>query len=170
MLKFLEEPEPNIIGFFITDNANNVISTIKSRCETVKVYYDNHELDINSINNDTYKDYTDVAINYLYKLEVEKKDVIMYNKDVILCKFKEREEIKTIFKIILIIYEELLNKVMGFENKFSFDNLNSLCELDYKDILKRINLTIKFIDDIDCNFNIELLLDKFVIELGDYSE
>lgn len=170
MLKFLEEPEPNIIGFFITDNANNVISTIKSRCETVKVYYDNHELDINSINNDTYKDYTDVAINYLYKLEVEKKDVIMYNKDVILCKFKEREEIKTIFKIILIIYEELLNKVMGFENKFSFDNLNSLCELDYKDILKRINLTIKFIDDIDCNVNIELLLDKFVIELGDYSE
>ncbi len=94
----------------------------------------------------------------------------MYNKDVILCKFKEREEIKTIFKIILIIYEELLNKVMGFENKFSFDNLNSLCELDYKDILKRINLTIKFIDDIDCNVNIELLLDKFVIELGDYSE
>ena len=170
MLKFLEEPEPNIIGFFITDNANNVISTIKSRCETVKVYYDNHELDINSINNDTYKDYTDVAINYLYKLEVEKKDVIMYNKDVILCKFKEREEIKTIFKIILIIYEELLNKVMGFENKFSFDNLNSLCELDYKDILKRINLTIKFIDDIDSNVNIELLLDKFVIELGDYSE
>ena len=37
-------------------------------------------------------------------------------------------------------------------------------------ILKRINLTIKFIDDIDCNVNIELLLDKFVIELGDYSE
>ena len=59
---------------------------------------------------------------------------------------------------------------MGFENKFSFDNLNSLCELDYKDILKRINLTIKFIDDIDSNVNIELLLDKFVIELGDYSE
>ena len=94
----------------------------------------------------------------------------MYNKDVILCKFKEREEIKTIFKIILIVYEELLNKALGLENKFNFDNLNNLCELDYKDILKRINLIIKFIDDIDSNVNIELLLDKFVIELGDYSE
>ena len=170
MLKFLEEPEPNIIGFFITDNANNVISTIRSRCEVIRAIYKSNELDSKTLISNEYKDYYDVVVKYLEKIEVEKKDVIMYNKDVILCKFKEREEIKTIFKIILIIYEELLNKIMGFENKFNFDNLNILCELDYKDILKRINLVIKFIDDIDSNVNIELLLDKFVIELGDYSE
>ena len=170
MLKFLEEPEPNIIGFFITDNANNVISTIKSRCEVVKVFYDEHELDINSIFSDAYKDYTDVAINYLFKLEVEKTEVIMYNRDVVLCKYKEREDIKLIFKIILIIYEELYKKVMGFESRFDFDNLQSLCNLNNKDILKRINLVIKFIDDIDSNASVELLLDKFVIELGDYNE
>ncbi len=170
MLKFLEEPEPNIIGFFITDNANNVISTIKSRCEVVKVFYDEHELDINSIFSDAYKDYTNVAINYLEKLEVEKTEVIMYNRDVVLCKFKEREDIKLIFKIILIIYEELYKKVMGFESRFDFANLQSLCNLNNKDILKRINLVIKFIDDIDSNASVELLLDKFVIELGDYNE
>ena len=32
MLKFIEEPEKNIIGFLITNNRENVISTIKSRC------------------------------------------------------------------------------------------------------------------------------------------
>lgn len=170
MLKFLEEPEPNIIGFFITDNANNVISTIKSRCEVVKVFYDVHELDINSVFSDAYKDYTNVAINYLEKLEVEKTEVIMYNRDVVLCKFKEKEDIKLIFKIILIIYEELYKKVMGFESRFDFTNLQSLCYLNNKDILKRINLVIKFIDDIDSNASVELLLDKFVIELGDYNE
>ena len=170
MLKFLEEPEPNIIGFFITDNANNVISTIKSRCEVVKVFYDEHELDINSIFSDAYKEYTNVAINYLEKLEVEKTEVIMYNRDVVLCKYKEREDIKLIFKIILIIYEELYKKVMGFESRFDFANLQSLCNLNNKDILKRINLVIKFIDDIDSNASVELLLDKFVIELGDYNE
>ena len=69
MLKFLEEPEQNILGFFITNNANNVISTIRSRCEVIKVLYDIHELDINNITNDINKDKFDVAIKYLFKIE-----------------------------------------------------------------------------------------------------
>lgn len=170
MLKFLEEPEQNILGFFITNNANNVISTIRSRCEVIKVLYDIHELDINNITNDINKDKFDVAIEYLFKIEVEKKLGIMYNRDVVLNKFSEREDIKTVFKIIFIIYEELLKKVMGLDNKFDFEKINELSSLDKDSVLRRINLVTKFIDDIDSNVNIELLLDKFVIELGDYNE
>ena len=170
MLKFLEEPDDNILGFFITNYSNNVISTIKSRCEIVKVFYVNNELDINSLQNDSYIDYFNVACLYLEKLEVEKIQGIMYNKDIILSKFKERKDIKLIFKIILIIYEELFNKVIGYENKFNFDNLNYLVNLNSNDVLKRINLVINFLEDIDSNVNIELLLDKFVIELGGYNE
>ena len=170
MLKFLEEPEQNILGFFITNNANNVISTIRSRCEVIKVLYDIHELDINNITNDINKDKFDVAIEYLFKIEVEKKLRIMYNRDVVLNKFSEREDIKTVFKIIFIIYEELLKKVMGLDNKFDFEKINELSSLDKDKVLRRINLVTKFIDDIDSNVNVELLLDKFVIELGDYIE
>lgn len=170
MLKFLEEPEQNILGFFITNNANNVISTIRSRCEVIKVIYDIHELDINNITNDINKDKFDVAIEYLFKIEVEKKLGIMYNRDVVLNKFSEREDIKTVFKIIFIIYEELLKKVMGLDNKFDFEKINELSSLDKDKVLRRINLVTKFIDDIDSNVNVELLLDKFVIELGDYIE
>lgn len=170
MLKFLEEPEQNILGFFITNNANNVISTIRSRCEVIKVLYDIHEIDINNITNDINKDKFDVAIEYLFKIEVEKKLGIMYNRDVVLNKFSEREDIKTVFKIIFIIYEELLKKVMGLDNKFDFEKINELSSLDKDKVLRRINLVTKFIDDIDSNVNVELLLDKFVIELGDYIE
>lgn len=170
MLKFLEEPEQNILGFFITNNANNVISTIRSRCEVIKVLYDIHELDINNITNDINKDKFDVVIEYLFKIEVEKKLGIMYNRDVVLNKFSEREDIKTVFKILFIIYEELLKKVMGLDNKFDFEKINELSSLDKDKVLRRINLVTKFIDDIDSNVNVELLLDKFVIELGDYIE
>ena len=170
MLKFLEEPEQNILGFFITNNANNVISTIRSRCEVIKVLYDIHELDINNITNDINKDKFDVAIEYLFKIEVEKKLGIMYNRDVVLNKFSEKEDIKTVFKIIFIIYEELLKKVMGLDNKFDFEKINELSSLNKDKVLRRINLVTKFIDDIDSNVNVELLLDKFVIELGDYIE
>ena len=170
MLKFLEDPEQNILGFFITNNANNVISTIRSRCEVIKVLYDIHELDINNITNDINIDKFDVAIEYLFKIDVEKKLGIMYNRDVVLNKFSEREDIKTVFKIIFIIYEELLKKVMGLDNKFDFEKINELSSLDKDSVLRRINLVTKFIDDIDSNVNVELLLDKFVIELGDYIE
>ena len=169
MLKFLEDPEPNILGFFITDNANNVISTIRSRCEIIKFIYNSDELNINSIKNE-YNDKYLVAIDYIYGLEVEKSKGILYNRDVILCKFKERDSIKLIFKIILIIYEELLKKVIGLENNFDFLKIDKLDVLTKDDVLKRINLIIQFIEDIDSNVNIELLLDKFVIELGDYCE
>ena len=40
LLKFLEEPEDNILGFFITNNKENVISTIRSRCQVFSCNYD----------------------------------------------------------------------------------------------------------------------------------
>ena len=103
MLKFLEEPEDNIIGFFITNNVNNVINTIKSRCEIINIFYDVHELNIDSIDNDINKSYLDVAKNYLKKIEVEKNLRIMYNKSELLNFYTEREDIKKIFQILVII-------------------------------------------------------------------
>ena len=40
LLKVLEEPSDNVIGFLITENENQIISTIKSRCKRFKHYYD----------------------------------------------------------------------------------------------------------------------------------
>ena len=94
----------------------------------------------------------------------------MYNRDIVLNKFNERNDIKTIFKIILIIYEELLNKNLGLENNLDLEVLNKFSFLNYNEIIHRIRMLIRYIEDIDSNVNIELLLDKFVIELGDYNE
>ena len=165
MLKFLEEPEDNIIGFFITSNVNNVINTIKSRCEIINIFYDVHELNIDSIDNDINKSYLDVAKNYLKKIEVEKNLRIMYNKSELLNFYTEREDIKKIFQILVIIYEELLKNKLNLSNSFSKLNIDYLSFLSYKDVLNRINLLNKFLDDLNSNASIELLLDKFVIEM-----
>ncbi len=165
MLKFVEEPADYILGFFVTNDINNVISTIKSRCEIIKVKYDESELNIKTIYNDENKDYFDVAKDYLNKLEVEKKHLILYNKDIVLNIFSEREQIRKLFKIILIIYEALLNNKLGknMEN-------NDFIFLDFltsKEIIQRIKLVTNLLEDLEYNANIELLLDKFVIELSD---
>ena len=89
----------------------------------------------------------------------------MYNKDIVLNIFSEREQIRKLFKIILIIYEALLNNKLGknMEN-------NDFIFLDFltsKEIIQRIKLVTNLLEDLEYNANIELLLDKFVIELSD---
>lgn len=166
MLKFLEEPEDNIIGFFISNNVNNVINTIKSRCEILNVFYEIHELNIESVDNELNKPFLDVAKNYIKKIEVEKNMRIMYNKSDLLNIYTEREDIKKVFQILVIIYEELLKYKLNLNNKFSKLEANFLEFLSYKNVLYRINLLNNFLEDLNNNANIELLLDKFVVEMG----
>lgn len=171
MLKFLEEPEENILGFFVTNNLNNVISTIKSRCEIIKVFYDNHELDIKTVDNPDNSKYLEIAKTYIYKLEVEKKDSIMYNRNVLLNELSEREDVKKVFYIMVIIYNESLNKLLNLNNEFAkFSDLDYLLKLNYDDVLKRLKLLNNFLDNLNSNANLELLLDKYVIELSDRNE
>ena len=40
ILKFLEEPAENVIAMFITTNIDSVLSTIKSRCQIINLFYD----------------------------------------------------------------------------------------------------------------------------------
>ena len=168
MLKFLEEPEEHILGFFITNNLNNVIPTIRSRCEIIKAMYDVSELNIDSLENGENNQYIAIANDYIYKLEVEKKDSIMYNRSVILEQITEREDIKKLMQIILIIYEEFFKNSLNLPSKYQqFNQLLFLSNFNSMQLLKRIKLITKFLEDINCNVNIELLLDKFVIELSD---
>ena len=151
MLKFIEEPGDNIIGFFLTTNLNNVLPTIKSRCELISCFYENAEENVND-------EYKETALEYIKKTELEKDDKIMYNKEVILNKFTERSDIelvfKTIFKIYLDTYEET-------------DICDLLKNLSKKRLEYRIKLLTKFLDNINTNANIELLLDKYIIELSE---
>ena len=166
MLKFLEEPEEDIIGFFLTNNVNNVINTIKSRCEIINMFYSEAALTINTLDNENNYKYFEVAIEYLRKIEVEKKDGIMYNNSDLLNIFSEREDIKIVFQILVLIFEELLKYKYNLDNQFAILNLGFLVNLDEKVILKKINLLNEFLDNLNSNANLELLLDRFVIEMS----
>ncbi len=166
MLKFLEEPEEDIIGFFLTNNVNNVINTIKSRCEIINMFYSEAALTINTLDNENNYKYFEVAKEYLRKIEVEKKDGIMYNNSDLLNIFSEREDIKIVFQILVLIFEELLKYKYNLDNQFAILNLDFLVNLDEKVILKKINLLNEFLDNLNSNANLELLLDRFVIEMS----
>ena len=59
LLKQIEEPEVNIVGFLITENINSIIPTIKSRCHHLVIKY--------NLPNDEQKNdkYSNIANNFL---------------------------------------------------------------------------------------------------------
>lgn len=59
ILKFLEEPEEDIVAFLITDNRYHVLDTILSRCQVLSLKEDFIDIDIN----DQLVDFLDCVLN-----------------------------------------------------------------------------------------------------------
>lgn len=138
LLKFLEEPADNILGFLVTNNAEKLLSTIISRCQK---YIDNETcIDVSEDNDkivslvETYYSLLNSNSNSLLKTNKETASVIN-NKD----------------------------KLVIFLNKLLDLYLNDSTNFD----IKKIILINGLLDDIRYNINIELLLDKLVLEMSD---
>ena len=84
MLKFLEEPEGNIVGFFITDKLNGIIPTIRSRCEIYNYHFGNNSiLDLLDINEEEYALAYDLALKLTIRLNDEPKYSFMSDRKTI---------------------------------------------------------------------------------------
>lgn len=160
MLKFLEEPEGNVIGFFITKEKDNIMPTIQSRCQTLELYFDNTPYENFGLTEDEWKDFNIKSLDYLEKIEIKKDKLIIYNRD--LFQNASKDEVIILFQIILNIYQNELNRRFNLESKNSLDFLKNLTT---KNICAKINLLIELLKEINYNVNIELFLDKFVIEM-----
>jgi len=161
MLKFLEEPDGNVIGFFITNHQDNVMLTIQSRCQHINVIFDNELYEEFDIDENKYSELKNIINVYLEKIEVEKKELILYNKKHL--SELEKEDIKKLFQIMLQIYKSELSNRYGINNlSFNYKFINNLSN---ENILKKINLIVEILKEINYNVNIDLLLDRFVIEM-----
>ena len=142
ILKFLEEPQDYIIGFLIVNNKENVLPTIKSRCEIIHVDYDTkQEIDANI---------EKLAKEYIKNIKNENDYLI--NKKLLLTTISERSDYERLFRTMFnIFYDEYHKEVKDVKMR---EKLNKVLELIQKKLLLILN-----------NVNIELILDSFVIEM-----
>ena len=165
ILKFLEEPEGKIIGFFITDNVQGVIPTIKSRCELYNFKYGtNNILGLLDLNENTFGKYYDFTLDLVYKLN-DSPDYVLMAKSKSLSG-KERSEILDILNLIRKIY------IIKYENIIYGDHddkeyaktvLDAISTGDLKIIVKRINLLDNIINDFNFNVNKDLYINKLFV-------
>lgn len=153
LLKFLEEPENNIIGFYVTENINGVLTTIISRCQ----HYINH-YDI-VFNIDEYENINLINIFMNDILDSEKNTYIIENE--LLKSINERYDICQFFSYIIYILE---NKINHKINPFS-TNLDFYDKISLRSLNELLNLTYECIEMTKSNCNISLVIDKYIIEM-----
>lgn len=165
LLKFLEEPETNIIGFYITEKLQGIIPTIRSRCEIYNYRFGSESLlDLLEISESEYAEVFDKTFDLLKKLNdyptyllmLESKnyaDLERYQIDLILNLLKKMYTIK---------YESILSD--KYSNVDYVKNiLESIDSKDLKTIVNRIRLLDNIIEDSQFNLNKELMFNRLFI-------
>ncbi len=156
LLKFLEEPEDNILGFFITNNKENVISTIRSRCQIFSCNYGTNVID--KLNDEILTD-VKLYLNSIYK----SSDDLLYNKTHMSGYYKERSQWE-------IFFNTMLYYVKDCYSSDRLDKIPIVKEVSKNNLIKIVLLIETILKYIKSNGNIDLILDKFVIEMREYYE
>lgn len=185
ILKFLEEPEENIIAILITNNSHQLLETILSRCQIIGLKKETtnnfknldeqlenyleipneiskleHELKLEKINK---------AIDFILFYEENKINTVLYTQNKFHQHFKTKEEVIYFLDIANLFYLETLKikshqKIKLFKEKEK--KLIWISEQNnFKQLSQKIKIIMKLKNDIKLNANILLLVDKMIIEM-----
>ena len=156
LLKFLEEPEGNVIAILMVDNRYKVLETIRSRCQIYPLLsvdkvleYENIELIEKII--DHLENYRTKTIAYLPMiLENDYRDKLFW--------------INT-FNAMIDIYENSLRKKENIKYNSTSDIIDLIVRNNEVDeIIHKINVLFETLNNLEFNLNITMMLDKFIIE------
>ena len=158
LLKFLEEPEENIIGILVTNNRHNVLNTLVSRCQVYKLK-----------NNKSMHDSEKVTNMFDFAMNIERNGIetICYLNEIWHSKKFSKEQAIENFDILEEIYMDILKYNLENETKF-VENIKDIEYIskynDNNKLLKKIKIINESKENLKYNLNMSLFLDKFIID------
>ncbi len=164
MLKFLEEPNNDIVAILMTNNFNNLLSTITSRCQIIRLNNNGIEKVDNEIDEFVIKFIEGIENNGI-KTIINEQEIIF---DVI--SVKEREKIVIFFDKLIDMYYDILKILSGNFNikydKFKDRFIKISKKNNVEKILDKVNCMLEMKDSIKNNVNINLLIDSLIVNIG----
>lgn len=189
ILKFLEEPEENIIAILVTNNAYSLLDTIISRCQKIKLNEVNNKVHENSVHQkiSSYlfnsqierekfiehaeeNSIIDEVLLFIKVIETEKKDILLKENSLCSNFLKDKILFNQFLNISILFYKDCLEFLI--KNKTSIFNINTsemsvvFKNNDSAKFLKKIEILTKMQERIQYNCNLNLILDKLIILLG----
>ena len=175
ILKFLEEPEGNIVAILITDNAYGVLETIRSRCQILRLKESNIKKNNNQIENirkilniDLEDEIIERIIEFVNYYETHHIDTILYMSKIWNDYIKSKDQMIYAFDIMIMYYKDILNYKIT-TNLEIFDETTEIKKITNNNIINelcnKINILSKYKQNIKYNANTNLLMDKLIIDL-----
>ena len=182
MLKFLEEPSEDIVAILLTDNLQKVISTVKSRCQTIVF---NNDKKSENILFENYKkiypeqEYSEETFNYLVsgilelikKIDIKKIKMYLYFKTDISDIYKDKRDYIFLFDFILYFYYDMLNfklhRNLVYMNNYT-DYIEALDEVNtIESVTNKLQVIENTKNNLETNMNLKLLIDDFIIKMSE---
>ena len=186
ILKFLEEPNDDIVAILLTNNINRVISTIKSRCQIYNFnVMENKKTKMETsfeqllflknaeISDEEFLNLIDTSINFIKNCESKKINSFINIKKYVWEKIKDRDSMYIFLDLLIYFYFDVLYKQIGKNLKYynSYEEeINQVSSSNnLSDVTNKITKIEKLKEHAFSNVNMKLLFDKLIIELsGDY--
>lgn len=187
LLKFLEEPNDNIIAILFTNDIHKLLPTIISRCQLVRLKKDKHfdnsstifnfaniccngTKEVNNFINDNDKNkMLDDIILFLDYFEINGLDVMIYMKKMWYNSFSERDNSLLGVILLLNFYYDVFKYYYDIGDYFFCNYLDKIKEIsklnDGDIVLRKINTCIEAYDSLKCNLNVNLVIDNLLIKL-----
>ncbi len=164
MLKFLEEPDTNIIAILMTNNFNNLLSTIVSRCQVIRLNNDGTKNGDSIFADEAIKLINELENNGIYTIIKEQELLFNYINP------KERDKMTIFFDKLIDMYYDML-KILSNNDKIKnidyYEKLKVLALKNNKNmLLDKINTLLELKDTIKNNVNINLLIDSLILRIG----
>jgi hypothetical protein len=159
ILKFLEEPEEGIYAILLTENFEKILLTIVSRCQVLNLSFPEKEDNEEKIV---------LMKKFLTEIVDKKKKMIAYEYDYFADTFTNRIDFYDNFEILEKIISETIN------SKYQKKETNYVCDClhNYPNntLINILNNTNKLKCLIKSNINLNLLLDRYIIEIAEELE
>lgn len=181
ILKFLEEPAPNIVAILLTKNIYQVLETIVSRCqiislakhkeENLKDAYEKIKYYLNipeSITEETFNDFINYVVSFIISIESKGYDTILYTQKLWHDIVDGKELNIFAFEIIILYYKDVLNYKIGrkleiFNSDSQFLKISDMNTIEM--LQDKIKKTLYLQEQIRYNANSSLLIDRLIIDL-----
>ena len=163
MLKFLEEPDNSVVAILMTNNYNNLLSTIISRCQVIKLFNSNLSLSNSEFEN--------LVFDFVFNIESKGIRSIDEIRNILSCFVTSRDRdglIKFFDVLISTYYYGLMFDINNKKISSVVDErlLSIFGKSDKRKLLSKINYLIFAKDSIKYNVNMQLLIDSVVVNLG----
>ena len=165
ILKFLEEPNEDVIGILVASNKYKILSTIISRCLVFSLKNTNKKIVVD--------EYFDSALNILNLLDDKNDKAVAYIQDVLDLKNTDRNGIKLIFNNILNLLDVIISyKSIDNYSLKKYNNIDNIIEKisnnnSLETLINRAVLTNSYYNKLQYNPNINLVFYSYIIDYID---